>query len=313
MALQETTLAMNMGEGVDTKTDPYQLNLGKLAALQNSVFTTGKKLRKRNGFKRLASQLTNPRMLATYQNELLVADANYLYSYDQAADTLINKGFLKSLYTAKQTVTRSGVSQNNQDLCYANGRTLFVYQDSATQVSYSIRDEGTGQLLVDNQILNGNSINARAFVMGSTWVVLMWSTATQGVLYYTINTTSLAVTGPVTIDTGAFNTPIDGVVVTSGPNTHLVIFYNKNATGHLTCVTLSSTFVLGTPFDVISLPVLSMGVWSPSGSDAVYYRCPWSNHLSSKLRRFSRRRTKYGRRRYYLSSGSYRFVLNSGL
>src|SRR5277367_2575520 len=71
MALQKQTLNVNFGQGLDTKTDPWQVRAGKFLALQNAVFSKGGLLQKRNGFKQLPSVSNNPTFLSTYAGNLI--------------------------------------------------------------------------------------------------------------------------------------------------------------------------------------------------------------------------------------------------
>src|SRR5271167_1513933 len=55
MALQKQPISINFAQGLETKTDPNQVPVGKFLALNNSVFTKGGALTKRNGYGTLPS------------------------------------------------------------------------------------------------------------------------------------------------------------------------------------------------------------------------------------------------------------------
>ena len=52
--LQKQTAAVTLSQGMDTKTDPKQVIAGKLLILENGVFTSPKRIRKRNGYRALS-------------------------------------------------------------------------------------------------------------------------------------------------------------------------------------------------------------------------------------------------------------------
>jgi hypothetical protein len=264
MALQKTTVSVAMGEGIDTKVDPYQIALGKLARLENSVFTTGKKLRKRNGTKKLASQLTNPRMLTSFDGELLAADDHFLYSYNEASDSLTQKGTLRSAVMSKQSIVRTTVSQTNADAAVNTGMTCFVWEVFATGVFYSIQDNITGQIVVSGaQLSTGQT--PRVFALGTSFVIAF----AQAAAYYYV-TIPLATLTPGTqnlIDSGTTPFLIDGTVITSGAATQLCLAYglgtNIKYRSLSTALVLSSAVVIAT-----DLPTKGLGTWS-NGTDFV--------------------------------------------
>ena len=55
MAVQKTSIPINFAQGLDLKSDPFQVQPGKMLALKNAVFTKAGRLTKRNGYKPLAS------------------------------------------------------------------------------------------------------------------------------------------------------------------------------------------------------------------------------------------------------------------
>ena len=47
--VEKKNININFAQGVDTKTDPKQVAIGKFLSMENSVFKVGQRLTKRNG------------------------------------------------------------------------------------------------------------------------------------------------------------------------------------------------------------------------------------------------------------------------
>src|SRR5512132_1329921 len=54
MALEKRPITLSFSQGLDTKTDPKQVALGRLLELQNAVFVSPGRVRKRNGYTSLS-------------------------------------------------------------------------------------------------------------------------------------------------------------------------------------------------------------------------------------------------------------------
>src|ERR1700677_3197035 len=95
MALQKTNLSVNFAQGLDTKTDPFQVSPGKFLSLENSIFTKGGQLTKRNGYGALTPLPDTNALYATTFNGNLTAIGKDLQAYSQSTETWVNKGALK--------------------------------------------------------------------------------------------------------------------------------------------------------------------------------------------------------------------------
>src|SRR5271166_2855404 len=104
--LQEQTVSINFGQGVDTKTDPKMVMQGKLTNLQNAVFTSGKRVQKRNGNAPMTlsifggGTITNPTTPQVFQNELIctgtatgaAVNGQRLFSYSTEENCWVDEG-----------------------------------------------------------------------------------------------------------------------------------------------------------------------------------------------------------------------------
>lgn len=184
--LQRQNIVLPLAQGIETKSDPKQVQAGKLLGLENGVFTVTNSIRKRNGTAALGTgivtggRIENGAGLATYGNELLLADGLDLYSYDQSANKWVDKGSFISTQVEKNAVVRDAYSQTAQDGATAdNGMQLYAWQDSATanSIRYSIIDTATGQTVVSSSLLESNSIKPRVIAYQNTLMVYYYSIA----------------------------------------------------------------------------------------------------------------------------------------
>ena len=81
MALIKRNLNIAFAQGVDTKTDPKQVMIGKMLDLRNGFFQTPNEIRKRYGNNLLGSALSSGNSVHTYQEELLASDGQNFESY----------------------------------------------------------------------------------------------------------------------------------------------------------------------------------------------------------------------------------------
>lgn len=186
--LERQVISIPFGQGVDTKTDPKQVQAGKLLELENGVFTTLKALRKRDGNVMLGNNvdgggsISNGSGLATFGNELLLSDGQDIYSYAEGNDSWTSKGTFLSTQVTKNSVVRDGYTQSNPDGAIAsNGLQAYAWQDSsaANSIRYSIIDSATQQTVVSSALLTSTGIKPRVLCNGGTFLFYFYDTSSQ--------------------------------------------------------------------------------------------------------------------------------------
>src|ERR1035437_10113705 len=115
MALNKQQLTTNFAQGIDTKTDPYQIAPGKFLALQNTVFNKGGLLQKRNGYKALTALADNTSTYLTTFNGNLTAISNSINAYNQSDNTWVSKGSIQPLELKTLPLIRNSVNQTQAD------------------------------------------------------------------------------------------------------------------------------------------------------------------------------------------------------
>lgn len=176
MALQKTPININFVKGLETKTDPYQIPMDSFLQLQNSVFTTGGRLTKRNGF---ASRTILPNSAATTLttlNDNLIATGSNLYAFSEESNQWINQGTVQPVDLNVQPLVRVSTSQSSPDsVVSASGLVCLAYIDNAIAY-YQISDSLTGQQIVKRTTLPNAAKNPRVFLLGNYFVITFGAT-----------------------------------------------------------------------------------------------------------------------------------------
>lgn len=171
MALQKQPVAINFTKGLDTKSDPFQVQVGNFLELSNSVFTTTARLTKRFGFKKITTLPNNQQSTLTTLNDNLIATGSNLYAFSQDTNQWLNQGIVQPVNIDTLPLVRVSTSQTSPDTAVApNGLTCLVYVDNGVSY-YQISDSVTGQQIIKRTALPSTSTEPRAFVLGVYFVI----------------------------------------------------------------------------------------------------------------------------------------------
>ena len=171
MALNKQAIPVNFRQGVDTKTDAKQVQLGKFLALQNSVFTKAGALTKRNGFAQLTKLPNTLQTTLTTLNNNLLATGSNLYAYSQGTQQWLNQGSIQPVSLSTETIVRNSGSQIGADTAISTtGLACTVYAQGAT-CYYTVSDTATGQQIVQPIALEVSATNPRVFVLSAYFIV----------------------------------------------------------------------------------------------------------------------------------------------
>lgn len=176
MALQKQPVSINFSQGLDTKTDPKQVSIGKFLALQNSVFDKAGGLVKRNGFPIITTLPNTDQTTLTTLNDNLLATGSNLYAYSQDTDQWINEGIVQPVQLNTLPMVRSTTSQSSPDTAVApSGLICLVYVDSGVAY-YQVSDSVTGQQIVNRTALPATATNPRVFILGRYFILTFVAT-----------------------------------------------------------------------------------------------------------------------------------------
>lgn len=268
MALVKQPVQINFAQGVDGKTDPYQVSVGKFLTLTNSIFTTAGRLSKRNGFGLLTTLPNSSQTTLTTLNDNLLATGSNLYAYSQDTNTWLNQGSIQPVTLNTLSLIRSSTSQSQPDMVIAsNGLSCLVYVDNS-QAYYTILDSSTGQQIIARTALSATATNPRVFLLGQYFVITYIATvsATPHLQYIAIPTTMPASPGTATdISTSvqSLSAGYDGIVA----NNNLFISWSASSSTIKTNL-LTSTLVVGAAVTTSSHTATIMSVTADTTSNS---------------------------------------------
>ncbi len=180
MALQKTPFTINFSQGLDTKADPKQIQVGRFLSLQNSVFTKAGLLSKRNGYGPLAALPDTTSTYVTTFGGNLTAIGNKLRAYSRGSESWVNKGTFQPVSLSTTPVVRSALNQTQADAVVAsNGFVCTVYTEinnSTAAYKYVIQDSGTGQNIIAPAVIPVSSGTVtgspRVFLLGGHFILV---------------------------------------------------------------------------------------------------------------------------------------------
>ena len=253
-------IAFNFGQGLDTKTDPWQIPLGKFLSLENSIFTTLQRLSKRNGYGAITNLPEAASFLTTF-NGNLTAIGSSIQAFSQSTNSWVNKGTLQPVELETLPLIRSNTNQSQLDTAVSpNGLVCTVYTDqtptslSTPRIMYAIANSVTGQNITEPTPIPVNAGvptgSPRVFVLGSYFIIVFTNliSGTSHLQYVAVSTNNQSI---VTANTDISSNYIpsarlswDGVVVEN----NLYIAYNTTSGGQSIQIKyLTSTLNLSAP------------------------------------------------------------------
>ena len=178
MPLQRQLVTIPFAFGVDLKSDDKQVALGRLTELENGVFTTLKKIRKRNGYeaipRRVSSetgldQLESASALTSFRDELLAVgrsslspSRSRLFSYSDGSNAWVSKGDFTPCAASAATVAKDTQAFACVDGAATDTGGLQVYAwERGTSVFYSAIDTSSGQVVVSSALVANDAARPR--------------------------------------------------------------------------------------------------------------------------------------------------------
>lgn len=161
MPIAKTLFPVALGGGIDSKTDPRQVIPGKLLDLQNGIFQQTGAINRRWGYTALgtgiiggASNITSCKAIeGSYNNELILYDGTYGYSYIAANNAWAQRGEVVSVVQTNQQIIRNSSQQLSPDSATLGGVQVYAWEDSRGGIRYSIIDQASSAFVVVDQLL----------------------------------------------------------------------------------------------------------------------------------------------------------------
>lgn len=273
MMLVKQGVDISFAQGVDTKTDPKRVQMGKFLSLENAVFNKGGLLQKRNGYAAIASLPdTTYTYLTTFNNNLTAIGPN-IAALNSSTDTWVTKGTITPLSVDVLPLIRNNLNQSSVDSVVApNGLVCSVYLETTGLVTtnkYVISSSITGQNIIAPAaipVASGSvSGGMRVFLVGNMFIIVFTNTITavNHLQYIAISSNNPSVISVTNTDIAANYVPAttlswDGIVV----GNNLYIAYNLTSGGQAIKVTYinnnSPTPVTATTFTGAKATVMSL-------------------------------------------------------
>jgi len=167
MPLAKQNLTLSFSEGVDTKSDPYQVKAGKLLVLENGILTSTLSMSKRFGFQGLNIGAKQNNFVSTFQKELIQGDGFEMRSLLALNDTGTVKGIITNIQLTLNSVVRNTYIQTTQDCAYhSSGIEVYTWEDSRGSSRYSVIDTITRELIVNDASLGATVAEPKPMALG---------------------------------------------------------------------------------------------------------------------------------------------------
>jgi hypothetical protein len=287
MALIKQSFNLNFSQGVDTKSDPNQIPLGKFQSLKNMQFSTTGAMSKSPGYTALpALPAAGSTALTTFKDNLLALGSS-IYAYSAAGHTWVSSGAIQAVQLSVQPVLRTATSQTSPDVAVApSGLACATCEDSSGAAYYQIFDSNTGQAIVPATALPATATSPRVFILGRYFVVtfLVLISATPFLRYIAIP--QLAPTNPsavtdISSQVSGLTAGYDAIVA----NDSLYVAHDGSDVGGAIRITYIDSTLLQHNTVVVAThkaTYLSMAA-DTSGSSPVLYVSWWSAADSSRI------------------------------
>jgi hypothetical protein len=244
---------INFAQGLDRKSDPFQVAPGRFLALSNTIFDEVGMLKKRNGFGFLPSLPDAATVLSTTFNGNLLAIGQKVRAYNPASKSWVtaagNGADLQPVGLSVMPAIRSTINMAQCGAAiHSNGLACIVSMDTSGAPYYTVIDSATGQTLIPRSVFSSTT-PCRAFTLGQ-YFLIVYGASSNNLKYISINTSTLAVSSPVTISTQysqASTGNFDGVVAnnalylawngTDGGGALRMTYIDTTLTQHNTLVT----------------------------------------------------------------------------
>lgn len=175
MAIQKTPVQMVFGGGLDTKTDPSQVQLGKFLSLKNVVFKNSN-LTKRNGFPKITELPSTESTTITTLAGNLIATGTQLQAYSEDTQQWLPQGLVQPVDVNAAALVRTAVSQSAVDSATSTTGLVCTVYTEASVLYYQVSDKSTGQVILSRQAVGSTAVNGRVYVLGSYFVITFMQT-----------------------------------------------------------------------------------------------------------------------------------------
>jgi hypothetical protein len=223
-------ISINFQQGLDLKSDPNQIPIGKFQALNNTVFDKVGRLTKRSGFPQITALPDSTSTFVTTFSDNLTAIGKDIKAYAQGPNSWVTVQGFEPVQVGVTPLVRNNNNQTQCDVAVSSSSlACVVYTDSTSSAStnintyrYALYDLNTSQAFIKStQIQTTFGVNLfapRVFNLYPYFILVFDATSgsTSHLQYQAISQVSLQTIGSATDITTSYapQTPgaFDGVV-----------------------------------------------------------------------------------------------------
>lgn len=207
MALQKQVIPIQLGDGLDKKTDPKQVVPGKMLILENTSLQVTGRYSKRHGFEQRATFGAMATGFVTRKNDLLAFGSSAIKKYNADEGTFVNQSNSQTLLSydpchisSSTSVTGGGANINFYDSCIANNVRLVAWVDIINNLKFQLFNVDTGSSITGINRVTG--IDCLKTITIGKWLTIFYKSGTS-ILMIALDSTSptASATVPITITT----------------------------------------------------------------------------------------------------------------
>lgn len=214
MPLQKQGINISFGQGLDTKSDTFQVQPGNFLELENAVFSKFKQLTKRNGFSTFSTLSDASAQVLTTFKDNLIALGSTIQALIPGSDSWATQGTFKPVELTTESIVKTSTNQSQADSAISpTGIVCTVYTDQTSDPStvggtkpvykYTITDQTTGQTIVaPKTLVTGTTAFGapKVYLLGYYFIIIYTNAGPPTNLYF--------VTIPYTNPTAAASSPV---------------------------------------------------------------------------------------------------------
>lgn len=266
MPLQKQLIPLTLGTGIETKTDSKLVQPGKMLVLENAYIDKLGTLQKRKGYTALGTSVpTNPKKLATFQDELLLFTRTNLYSYVSSSDTFLDRGNVSSISVESKQVARNNASQTEPSVAFLNNVIVYAWEDSRGGIYGSIFDNVSGLPIVSDTQLAATGRRPQ-IVACTRYLYVYWSDGAN-IKSVRVDSTSPSFEASQTVVADGNATDCIFDVVRYGTTGNAMVICYKNGSGNLNLGYVIESGAAGGPID--GYPGFVTGLFSSAVGNSI--------------------------------------------
>ena len=203
--LNKTAVPIPFTQGLDTKTDPWQVSLGKFLSLKNTVFAKQGLLQKSNGFAQVTTPPSPSNAVTTYNGNLTtIGSAVNVYSSDN--QSWVSRGTYQPCSLSTVPLIRNSENQIQVDAAVAqNGFVCAVYAENnfvTTSFKFAVADSLIGQNIIAPTLFPEAVVGYPQVVAIGSHFVIAFLTTGNVLQYFSISSSTLIVSSTGTLSAG---------------------------------------------------------------------------------------------------------------